>query len=205
LLHTSCVSQDTLEPAETPVIAEEPAPAPEPEPEPVAEISPEQNEVHNTDAEEINAVETEAEEPPESEIKPENEENIEDFVVTEDVFKKTFNDIENLIKELNTIIQSEDYKTWTTYLTEGYRNHLEDPEVLAELSEEPVLKKYNVNLKSLQDYFYYVVVPSRSNARLDDLVFIDNTRVKAIMIIKNQRSILYKLEWDGNSWKIGVF
>ena len=162
-------------------------------------------------------VETQPEETPE-EKEPEDEpvvEIIEDpveeseaveesFAVSEEVFTETFEDIRQLIDDLNAIIREENYDRWLKYLTAEYIAHFSSREVLAENSDQPILKKFKISLSSLQDYFQWVVVPSRSNARLDDLVFIDNEHVKAIMIINGQRTILYLLEKDGKGWKIGL-
>lgn len=128
-----------------------------------------------------------------------------EFKVSDDVFKQTFSDIELFIQELNSIIKSEDYESWQQYLTPRYKEEMSAREVLDKISDQPMLKKYNIKLETLKDYFSYVVVPSRSNARLDDLVFVNENNVKVIMVVSGQRSILYKLERTGNSWKIGIF
>lgn len=128
----------------------------------------------------------------------------ESFTVSEKVFTETFEDVRRLIDDLNTIIREENYDRWLKYLADGYVEHFSSKAVLSENSNQPLLKKYNITLSSLQDYFRWVVVPSRSNARLDDLVFIDNEHIKAIMIFNNQRTILYLLEKDGKGWKIGL-
>lgn len=127
----------------------------------------------------------------------------EPYVVTEKEYEETFSNIETLIQELNQIIKSKNYDKWLTYLAKDYREYLSDPKTLKEISQEPVLKKYDIALRSLKDYFNYVVVPSRSNARLDDLVFVDKNHVKAIMIISNKRIILYELKKIDGKWKIG--
>lgn len=124
--------------------------------------------------------------------------------VSEEVFMETFEDITDLISSLNKIIASENYDEWLTYLTRGYIEHMSSAEELKNVSEQPLLRKYDINLRSLKDYFKYVVVPSRSNARLDDLVFLDTNLVKAIMIINEQRTILYRLEKNDGVWKIGL-
>jgi len=126
------------------------------------------------------------------------------FSVSEEVFSETFEDIRNLIDELNAIIRDENYDRWLRYLTETYKTHFSSATVLKENSEQPLLKKYNIQLSTLRDYFVHVVVPSRSNARLDDLVFIDNEHVKAIMIFNDKRTILYQLEKSDQGWKIGL-
>lgn len=182
----SCVTEKPSEPepAEEVVVPQsEPEPVKPEEPEPIPEPEP---------------IIVEEEE-------PEDQVTEEEFVVTEDMYEKTFTDIETLIAELNAIIRDEEFETWTTYLSKTYQSSLEDPEELSRISEEPILKKYNIRLHTLKDYFMYVVVPSRSDARLDDIVFVDESRVKAIMIINNRRSILYKLEKIDDKWKIGDF
>lgn len=163
------------EPEVTEPIKDEPSDEPEPQPEPI-------------------------EEEPEIELDEETAE--EDFHVSEEVFQQTFNDVEELIKELNKIIKAKDYDTWLTYLTRDYKEKYSDQSVLKEFSEQPTLKKYGVELETLRDYFIYVVSPSRANARLNDLIFIDDTHVKAIMEINDHRVILYLLEKVNGKWKI---
>jgi hypothetical protein len=120
------------------------------------------------------------------------------------MFSETFEDIRSLIDQLNDVIQDEDYDTWLAYLTEEYVNHFGDPAFLREASEQPLLKNHNLRLSTLKDYFIHVVVPSRSRAQLDDLVFIDSEHVSAIMVVGNQRTILYQLDLRGGEWKIGL-
>jgi hypothetical protein len=128
----------------------------------------------------------------------------ESFAVSEEVYIETFEDIRQLIDDLNSIVRDENYEKWLKYLTDEYIGHFSSAEILKENSEQPLLKKYNISLSTMKDYFRWVVVPSRSNARLDDLVFIDNQHVKAIMVFNGQRTILYLLEKAVEGWKIGL-
>ncbi|MFP4562496.1 MAG: hypothetical protein ACLFRY_04220 [Spirochaetia bacterium] len=144
----------------------------------------------------------EAPEPfPEEEIP---EEPSEEFEVTEEIYEQTFSDVENLIQDLNKIISSGNYSKWLTYLTEPYKERYSDPAVLAELSRQPTLKKYDIRLRTLEDYFRYVVVPSRSEVRLDEIIFNDEEHVKALMEIDDRQVILYRLRLVDGSWKIGL-
>ena len=127
-----------------------------------------------------------------------------EFSVSEEVFTETFEDIRQLIDQLNAIIRDENYTKWLKFLTDEYIAHFSSAEVLKENSEQPLLKKYDIELLSLKDYFNYVVVPSRPNVRLDDLVFVDNEHVKAIMIFNGKRTILYLLKKNEEGWKIGL-
>lgn len=129
----------------------------------------------------------------------------ETFEVTEEVYKATFKEIEELIFDLNKIIQNREYETWKTFLDQHYVDFMSDPKYLSGFNETPILKKYSIKLTKLADYFDYVVVPSRSNAKLDEIVFLDETRVIAYMYIKNQKTILYQLKYDGQKWLISLW
>ena len=126
----------------------------------------------------------------------------EDFVVTEEVYTETFQKVETVIGELNSLIRNKNFDAWKEYLTAGYIETYSDPELLSQLSQSDRLKNSGIVLKNLKDYFLYVVVPSRANLRLDDLVFIDKSTVEAVMIIREQRITVYRLRLIDNEWKI---
>ncbi len=143
--------------------------------------------------------------PAEPEVKEEVEEPAENFVVSREVYTRTFDEIEEIIRNLNEIIRKEDYDTWVTYLSNEYIERTSDPAYLKQQSEEPMLKKSNISLNSLRDYFVYVVVPSRVQAQLDEIEFIGENQVKAYAIIKNTKALLYLLVREEDKWKIGVW
>jgi len=123
--------------------------------------------------------------------------------VSAEVKEMTFVDVKRLIQNLNTVIQTRNYNLWITNLTEDYLEYWSDPDTLARLSESPVLKRQNITLTSLRDYFTHVVYPSRQNDRVDDIEFIGESRIKAIIINpKGERLVLYNLEKIGDTWKI---
>lgn len=145
------------------------------------------------------------EEPP---AEPEVQEPLEaagEFVPTEEVYRETFQDIDDYISELNSIIRNKDYEQWVQFLTTKYKESLSDPAFLADISERPVLKNRNVQVDSLRDYFTHVVVPSRANIRLDDLVFLSDQEIEAIMVIGETRITVYRLVKTQEGWKIGAF
>ncbi len=138
-------------------------------------------------------------------IEPEPQPEAEEFVVTEEVYSKTFDEIEAFIRNLNEIIRNEDYDTWLTYLSKNYIESTGDPEYLKQQSEQPLLKKSNVHLSSLRDYFTYVVVPSRTQAQLGEIEFIDESQVRAFAMIRNTKALLYLLVRENDNWKIEVW
>ena len=113
------------------------------------------------------------------------------------------NDIVDYINELNNIIRRRDYREWTKRITATYQRHLSWPENLERASEADRLKKNNVKLQNLYDYFIHVVVPSRDHDRVDDIEFVKEDRVKAYTVDRNSRRLrLYELERSGDTWII---
>ncbi len=142
-----------------------------------------------------------AETPPPAEEKPAESEG---FQVSEEQYTKIFTDIEKLIDDLNKIIRDQNFREWKQYLTKEYIDYYSNPENLRTISNTPTLKKYNITIRSLNDYFTYVVVPSRSDVSLDDISFIDDNNIKAYMNIEGELVVLYNLKYIDNSWKIGL-
>jgi hypothetical protein len=128
-----------------------------------------------------------------------------EFVVSEEVYSRTFEQVGQLIENLNNIIRNADYDSWLSHLSEEYIRTTSDPAYLREQSEKPLLRQADIRLHDLHDYFVYVVVPSRTQATLDEIEFLDENHVKAIALLRGQRVILYLLELDGGEWKIGVW
>jgi hypothetical protein len=127
------------------------------------------------------------------------------FEVSEEVYSRTFEEIGEFIDNLNGIIRSAEYESWLGHLSEQYIRTTSDPAYLREQSEKPLLKQADIQLHDLRDYFIYVVVPSRTQATLDEIEFLDENHVKAIALLRGTRVILYLLERDQGQWKIGVW
>jgi hypothetical protein len=128
-----------------------------------------------------------------------------EFVVTEEVYQRTFEEIEGVIAELDAIIRAGDFPSWERRLTAAYRERTSSREYLEEVSASPLLKQSGVTLACLEDYFRRVVVPSRSAAKLDRLDFVDATHVKAITVIQGEAYILYWLVRENGTWNIGIW
>ncbi|MCL2295317.1 MAG: hypothetical protein FWC36_10735 [Spirochaetes bacterium] len=123
--------------------------------------------------------------------------------VLEAVYKQTFSDVESLIADLNTIIRNENFTAWKTYLTQNYIDHFSNRDNLRQISESSdVLRRHRIVLRTLRDYFDYVVVPSRANVRLDNISFIDDNTVRAYMYVDEQPLVLYHLVRIDGNWKI---
>ena len=134
--------------------------------------------------------------PPEAEFDPGS--------ISQEVFESTKTDVRLYIEKLNGIIRSKNYEAWKANLSEDYFRHISSPNFLKSTSEMPILHRQGIVLERTEDYFTYVVVPSRANARVDDIEFTSQNRVKVFTIDtrNDERLRLYELEQTGNTWKI---
>ena len=138
-----------------------------------------------------------------TEEKPESEQK--KFEVSKELYKQTFDDIESVIRELNRIIRNREYKNWLTYLTEAYVKKSSRPEYLIRWQKDPRLQEKKIVLRTLKDYFDYVVVPTRSEAKLDEIEFCDDTHVYAYTVFQSKKYLLYNLVKSEQGWKIDFY
>ncbi len=120
--------------------------------------------------------------------------------------KETLISVADLILELNRITRERNFEAWQSYLMPAFKEKYADPEYLAEISRSYLLLRVKkIVLKTLKDYFDYVVYPSHQNDRVDDIEFIGHNRVKAVYYNdKNERRVLWDLEKADGAWKISV-
>ena len=127
------------------------------------------------------------------------------FVVTPELFNKTFDEVNAVIAELTMLINAQDFDGWRSFLTADYIARTSDPAFLKKASSSGVLQKSGVVLHSLKDYFENVVVRSRTQATLTDINFVDKTHVKAMTVVDGNPVILYYLVQEDGRWKVGIW
>lgn len=127
--------------------------------------------------------------------------------ITEEVRVHTRKDIQHLIKELDNIIEAEDYQAWLGNLEQSYLEKISSQSFLVAQSQSPRLKSQG-RLRNTEEYFRKVVVPSRSaaNYRIDDIdiQFIpEEEKVLAFLTTPEGRRLrLYELKHVSGIWKI---
>ena len=137
--------------------------------------------------------------------------------VSDEIFEAVMEEVKALINNLNTIIRARNYTAWLTHLSYSYYTVISSRAFLEERTEElfrrdqivarnlgrdPRLVSRRV-LNTPRDFFEHIVVPSRSNDRVDDIYFISETRVIAFTIdTRGNRLILYNLERIDGNWRI---
>jgi hypothetical protein len=125
------------------------------------------------------------------------------FEVTPEKKRATLAEIRVLVDKLNAIIARKSFNDWKPHLDQDYIRTFSDPSRLKEYSDNsPFLKQFNVKLKTLEDFFKFVVVPSRADTVVDDISFVDETRVNVFTVVDNEKVLLYLLKLYDKEWKI---
>ncbi|MDR1617547.1 MAG: hypothetical protein LBS06_00700 [Treponema sp.] len=161
--------------------------------------------------------------PPAPDFDPDN--------VSRDIYDITKGEVEQLVGKLNAIIAARDYDAWVSCLEDGYFGKISSPAFLQEISDSELMKMQKKIIRTPKDYFFNVVVPSRSNNRVDDISFITENKVRVIQfnqrrrkppsdpdeltrlqaagadirdgwLYENSREIFYELEKIQDVWKI---
>jgi len=127
--------------------------------------------------------------------------------VSQAKYLSTRDEVQKFIEQQNKLIKERNFEAWKTSLSREYFAEISSQENLRRISAQPAMKTRRIVLRTAQDYFDYVVVPSRADLRVDEIEFISENRVKAFTITTNKageelRLRLYDLEKIGNSWTI---
>jgi hypothetical protein len=137
------------------------------------------------------------------------------FAISQEMYDLTLAEVKVFVNDLNALILKKDYEGWKASLTNEFFAHVSSPEFLASASESAALKSRKIVLKTPNDYFLQVVVPSRSNSRVDEIEFTAADRVKVFYreerVRRNENSPsttevrrlrLYELKKIDDTWKI---
>jgi hypothetical protein len=137
--------------------------------------------------------------------------------ITTEQYQTAMAEVQALIEELNRIIRARNYNAWVPHLSEQFLAEISSPAFLAERTEELFRRDQMVAqnmgrnpahvqrrvLRTSRDYFTHIVVPSRSNDRVDDIDFVSENQVIAYTVdARGNRLILYNLEIIDGRWKI---
>jgi len=154
--------------------------------------------------------ETNQQTPPEPQT-PAPTETFDPTKVSQDHYTSTRDEVQQFIEKLNQIIRTRNYNAWRETLSQEYINLYSSSAKLKEISDEPTMKRANIVLRNLNDYFTRVFVPARNPDRVQidsiDIEFVTTNRVRAFITRTNNagdetREILYNLEKINNVWKI---
>jgi hypothetical protein len=122
-----------------------------------------------------------------------------------EVYDQTLAEVRYFIEGLNRIIANKNYNAWRNALSDEYLARISSPDYLARQSESPLLSARKIVLRTPNDYFLNVVVPSRANSHVDAIEFTAENAVTAYFVDTRPgrgRLRVYELRKIGNEWKI---
>jgi hypothetical protein len=127
--------------------------------------------------------------------------------ISQEQYQSTIAEVQKFIEEQNKNIKNRNFEAWKKSLSPEYFAEISSAENLKQVSSLPGMKTRNIELKTAQDYFINVVVPSRADLHVEEIEFISANRVKAFTVTTNkagevQRLRLYDLEKIDNTWTI---
>jgi len=117
---------------------------------------------------------------------------------------QAFREVIDMIADLDLKISQGQYEGWVSHLSASYMKHYNSPEMLHTLNQYPQLMDNGIILKDLEDFFQWVVVPSRSQAILEDIVFFGENQVVAYTSYEGEKAKLYELVRLNGVWKITI-
>lgn len=104
------------------------------------------------------------------------------------------------ISELNDIMKSKNYKMWLNYIEKNSVEYWSLKSNLSTVSKQLPVK--GLNLKTLEDYFNYVFIPSRMGRRIDDIRYLSSTSIKAVQIKNDDTIIFYNFKKIDGEWLV---
>jgi len=101
--------------------------------------------------------------------------------ISQALYTSTRDEVQQFIEDLNTIIRNRNYQAWRACLSQEYFEEISSQENLRRISQQPAMRSRQIVLRTAEDYFIHVVVPSRNNPempdlRVDDIEFLSMNR-----------------------------
>lgn len=113
--------------------------------------------------------------------------------VTETVTKKEFADdkaaILKNIDALSDVMETRDAAAWRKFIDPESINYYSNPVNLRNAQKK--LPNKSIVLKSIDDYFFYVFIPSRKRSRVDEIRYISKTNIKAVQVKEDYSTVVY--------------
>ena len=152
--------------------------------------------------EEPKKVEAKKEEPkPPKEENEEYKRSVGTVKVSEDTFKHDKQDILKIIDELSVIMEERKYKEWLKYVDQTSIDYWTQPKNLTKAQKRLPVK--GLRLRSLEDYFKFVFIPSRRGKNVTEIRYESDTYVKAVEVTEeNGELIYYYFNKIKGEWKI---
>ena len=110
-----------------------------------------------------------------------------------------------LFETIEEKILAGDFDGWYNSLSINYRSFIENPDELLKMSKKSgYLKRKKIVLRTAEDYFTYIVIPSREGVALKYVDFqqIDEKNIKVNCMLDDKHNFVYDFVYEKESWKL---
>ncbi len=125
-------------------------------------------------------------------------------VGTLDVSKDTFENDKKLvlstIDELAKVMRDRNFRLWCAYIDQESIDYWSQPVNLRKAQKKLPIK--GLQLKSLEDYFKFVFIPSRKESVVEEIRYVSKNYVKAIAVKDEQEVVYYYFNKIDDKWMV---
>jgi hypothetical protein len=120
--------------------------------------------------------------------------------VTKDTFADDKTAVLGIISQLDEIMKDLDFKGWKTFIEPDSLEYWQRPDNLKRAQNRLPIK--GIQLRSLEDYFKFVFIPSRAGRNVTEIRYISDTAVKAVSVQQEQDIIYYYFKKVNGVWML---
>ncbi|MCR5761887.1 MAG: hypothetical protein K6G00_00720 [Treponema sp.] len=126
--------------------------------------------------------------------------------ITHETFSADKKAVLELIENLKEVMSKQNYNEWIKYLDEESIKYWSQKSNLQKAQKRLPVK--GLKISSLQDYFKYVFIPSRTGKDVDEIRYLSDSLVKVVQIRKDAEgryvgdTVYYNLRKINGEWKV---
>ena len=121
--------------------------------------------------------------------------------VSKEEFIQDKTEIINIIKELQKIMDKQDYQGWYKHISRTSIQYYSTPVNIRKANKR--LPDKTIVLNGLEDYFKYVFIPSRKASQVDEIRYVSKTAVKAVQVQEDGSIfVYYNFVKEDGEWKV---
>lgn len=126
--------------------------------------------------------------------------------ITHETFSADKKAVLELIEDLKSVMADQNYNEWLKYLDEESIKYWSQKSNLQKAQKRLPVKGLKIN--TLEDYFKYVFIPSRTGKNVDEIRYLSDSLVKVVQIRKDQEgryvgdTVYYNLRKINGEWKV---
>ena len=112
--------------------------------------------------------------------------------------------LENLTIRVDAAILNGDFNEWKGYLSRNYLNAFSRPEIILQINQTPKMQNTGLKIGNLEDFFRFVVIPSRKNIEWIDIEFSDAKHAIIYSVLDGIKVTVYEFILYDNEWKLNL-